>query len=1256
MTDTPSTLTHNNPNALTVLMAVDGKKLAKRFQANGDVIPYGHAYWFTSGSRVIQTIEELFQVIKTIAEQEDSVAGLIRGAALPHLNTRKPHRRIKEHYEDVPRAWVMLDIDDLPLPDSVSPTSQEAVEQAIARLPPCFQGRDCVYHFSSRSGLSGQNFKGHLTFLLDDPLDSRTLRCWVRDYVNQDDELVRLDPALFNPVQIHFIAAPIFDDPAMDPFLGRSRVGLIRGSHRRVPTASIRHPPLPMAPARIPERLTMRHRRPLQVGGDWRTALSEIHDDRMGLHKGILYVVKRAVRLCDEGIDRTELFQAIRERVAQAVMIGELQRDSARIEREISEAELDRIFDWVVSKGYAIHFIERSKNPTFADALIQLETTARSENNGKHTIANLAFTAAVIGLGQCPARYSLQDMLQAVWNAGNGQLRNESWAIIEARVRERYQWLVKTTLSTRKIQRYQTVLIKNFDDVDITQPGIHLIKAPMGSGKTEKLARRVIEGTNGQSCVINHRISLSNDLATRLDLGYYKDAEPGQERGFAMCINSITKPELQLALKNSPAIVIDEFSQTLEHLATGTVERRAHVTNDLQKWLREKERLFLLDADLNDRDIYFVRQIVGNDRPLYIYEMPESWRGHTFKILPSSDVLMQAICRDLVQGEKVILAVDSKNSVRRLGQQIIEQIKATDKEKASGLRTLLIHAENGGDAQQKNFLAEPDVESCKYDLLIYSPAISSGISLTSGHFSRVYGLYHGIVTGSQFFQMLRRNRTVKEISIAYKPVSQKRFIESIEDRRQGYKKLRADMDISVPEDDLLSDLIWEVSHQHEQQQKNAFNRLVILAEDMGYQIVRVKTNVEDNFDLIEIDFDPMQRSQIQAAVNISEFEYETLKRKDLKTQAESYQIRRYRIQRALGLGQESPTDVDFDYIKNFGLSAPRNFELLRSDEEESRELIEKLPAAETWSHTETRRHRIAILEKLGVNTVDFSGEFVQEALKSAVLYIIENSQVINRLNITTPIVSSKDKNGSVDNEATLNAYKPRAIIKEFMRRLGLELDVRGGTAQYRRYSIDQDSLMRTWHYVTARGNIELPSQGPDRLSLRIPRGQKTNLVHVISPENLEILGQSTILKELANSRAGIKGRDLIELLKKQPTIPLTTRWLKTNLGLKDSKTVRQRINVWSSMQFQGLYRYEYKPIGIRGAGGRKQMALSMEADAERVKEHLERLLCTQISQVRRLAVPENACDLDRQKLPLRSSGRPPRGLDEAGQRAQDKHW
>lgn len=68
------------------------------------------------------------------------------------------------------------------------------------------------------------------------------------------------------------------------------------------------------------------------------------------------------------------------------------------------------------------------------------------------------------------------------------------------------------------------------------------------------------------------------------------------------------------------------------------------------------------------------------------------------------------------------------------------------------------------------------------------------------------------------------------------------------------------------------------------------------------------------------------------------------------------------------------------------------------------------------------------------------------------------------------------------------------------------------------------------------------------------------------------------------------------------------------------------------------------------------MALSMEADAERVKEHLERLLCTQFSQVRRLAVPENACDLDRQKLPLRSSGRPPRGLDKAGQGAQDKHW
>lgn len=56
MTDTSSISTNDDPNAITVLKAVDGKKLTKQFQANGDIIPYRYAYLFTSRSLVIQTM------------------------------------------------------------------------------------------------------------------------------------------------------------------------------------------------------------------------------------------------------------------------------------------------------------------------------------------------------------------------------------------------------------------------------------------------------------------------------------------------------------------------------------------------------------------------------------------------------------------------------------------------------------------------------------------------------------------------------------------------------------------------------------------------------------------------------------------------------------------------------------------------------------------------------------------------------------------------------------------------------------------------------------------------------------------------------------------------------------------------------------------------------------------------------------------------------------------------------------------------
>ncbi|WP_228201136.1 hypothetical protein [Klebsiella aerogenes] len=55
----------------------------------------------------------------------------------------------------------------------------------------------------------------------------------------------------------------------------------------------------------------------------------------------------------------------------------------------------------------------------------------------------------------------------------------------------------------------------------------------------------------------------------------------------------------------------------------------------------------------------------------------------------------------------------------------------------------------------------------KYDGLIYSPSISSGVSIEQKHFDRHFGMFCGEVVPSDAIQMLRRDRTAKEFIIGF---------------------------------------------------------------------------------------------------------------------------------------------------------------------------------------------------------------------------------------------------------------------------------------------------------------------------------------------------------------------------------------------------------------------------------------------------------------------------------------------------------
>ena len=105
----------------------------------------------------------------------------------------------------------MIDIDSLSWDGDMS-DQQAMVSYAIQQLPVEFQAAGCWYHFSSSMGIKA-GINVHLWFWLERTCSDNELKTWLSGGP--------VDMRMFNPIQIHLTANPLFSDGAVDPYVRR---------------------------------------------------------------------------------------------------------------------------------------------------------------------------------------------------------------------------------------------------------------------------------------------------------------------------------------------------------------------------------------------------------------------------------------------------------------------------------------------------------------------------------------------------------------------------------------------------------------------------------------------------------------------------------------------------------------------------------------------------------------------------------------------------------------------------------------------------------------------------------------------------------------------------------------------------------------------------------------------------------------------------------------------------------------------------
>lgn len=294
----------------------------------------------------------------------------------------------------------------------------------------------------------------------------------------------------------------------------------------------------------------------------------------------------------------------------------------------------------------------------------------------------------------------------------------------------------------------------------LTKGGAYLLSLPTGYGKTSKIVEPIIREylNNGKKVlIVSHRRSINRNIANGIAgvVSYEDCITPdilASAKGLKIVVNSLGNDKFLRWLGDVDLVVLDEASQIISHVHGGDVKDRETVFRRLENVVGCAKDVMLADADINQH----CYDILSRKATITLYKVEQDHSDITVQTGSIDHVAALAVS-SAVSGETTLIAADTVRDCEALAKRI---------EKQSGIAPLVITSDSAKWQAQAAFIANPNTTA--HQVVIYSPVITSALSITSGHFKNHYGLFSGQVVPGDCIQMLRRNRTAKLFAIGLK--------------------------------------------------------------------------------------------------------------------------------------------------------------------------------------------------------------------------------------------------------------------------------------------------------------------------------------------------------------------------------------------------------------------------------------------------------------------------------------------------------
>lgn len=314
--------------------------------------------------------------------------------------------------------------------------------------------------------------------------------------------------------------------------------------------------------------------------------------------------------------------------------------------------------------------------------------------------------------------------------------------------------------------------------IDIPE-GLTLVKSGKGTGKTEAIGKiaKSIKIKNSKSrdvLLIGHRQSLIQNLCGRMGLDcYLNDAQTGSNKQkYGVCLDSLMK----IQDSDYELIIIDEVEQVLAHFLSETMADSAlKIFKQFERLIRNAKKVVVMDADLGWTTFLTLSsmRLATNNNSSSINFIINTWKpkNKSINLYANKDHLIGALIEKLEQGKKVFVTSNSKAEIFRLENGIKKYWSDAGRVE---LKIMTVTSDNSAKPEVRNFIEFIKDEILKFDLVLTSPSMSTGVDISfnsdESKIDSVFGIFETRINiHTEIDQQISRVRNPREISVWISP-------------------------------------------------------------------------------------------------------------------------------------------------------------------------------------------------------------------------------------------------------------------------------------------------------------------------------------------------------------------------------------------------------------------------------------------------------------------------------------------------------